>query len=133
MKVKFIIIIFSQMLFSKELYYYQNNKKVYLYPIENNIEKRVVSNGLNKIKYYKTSKNIKVGISTKIIIKFVKNADINKIIDKYKIKIEKKLTDSIYVVSVNDFSETIKVANRLYEDKNIVYAHPDFIKKINKR
>ena len=130
-----ITLLFSTILFAKDNYYYQGGKKVYLLATQ-----EVKTYSLNEdtssttnIKYFSTSKNKIVGVTDEILLKIDDNTDINTILTKYDITLVKQLTQNLYVVSVKDSTTILDTANRLYEDTQIKFAHPNFIRKIDKR
>lgn len=125
-------IFFSLNVFASDLYYYNNHKKVFLTPQESNqtsVYNKSVANP-HAIKYFKTNSSIILGIGDEILIKTKK---IEIILQKYNLVLKKKLPLDIYLVSVKNSSETLDTANKLYEDSDILYAHPNFIRQVYSR
>jgi hypothetical protein len=132
MKKNIIFLTFLFFANASDDFYYQNNKKVFLTPLEisQNFQK-IDSN--QTINYYKTQNNMTVGVSKEIIIKIKEKKVLKALLKKYPISLKTKLTSQLYVLESNSTSVTLEVSNQLYHDENVSYAHPNFIKKIVKR
>jgi hypothetical protein len=128
MKKLFLVpIILLQIGCASDNYYYHNNKKIYLTPVNS------YSRALHNTDYYINDNGTTLGVSDKILLKLTTNGNINDVLTQYNLTLEKQLGTSLYLVKVSNKDLTINTANRLTEDKNIVYAQPDFIKqKINR-
>jgi hypothetical protein len=113
-------------------FYYQNNKKIELTPIQS-IEKLQKKDSIQIIDYYKTSTDQTVGVTQEIMVKIEDNNSVENILKRYDLNLKQRLTPTIYVVETNSTQQTLKIANSLYEEANVSYAHPNFIKKIDKR
>ena len=79
----------------------------------------------NGIKYFKTTNGTKVGVKNEIIIK-VKNKKALK-----NLEIKKQLDENTYLIIAK--KEIFSYLQELYKNKNIIYAVPNFYKKIYKR
>ena len=113
-------------------FYYENNKKVYLTKINTDIKNTKIRTARhNNISYYKTSTNNYLGVKDRILIKTKKN--INSIIQKYSCTLIRSITSRIYLIKIDNNSDIFDIANKLYEDNDVIYAHPNFIRKIQKR
>ena len=112
-------------------FYYQNNKKVFLTPIETGQKfQKTDSNQTKKINYYKTDKGHTVGISKELIVKVEKEKALDSLIEKYQLIFKKKLAQKLYLVEVNSTEKTLDICNKLYQENNVSYAHPNFIKRV---
>jgi hypothetical protein len=110
---------------ANESYYYNGSEKVAIYPQINRTDTNVI--------YYENENGTLLGVSDKIILKVKDGVEIDSILQKYNLILEKSVTKRVYVVKVADKSMCIGIANNLKEDKDIVYAQPDFIKQNIKR
>jgi len=117
-----IFILFTSFLFSFD-YYYNKGVKV---PI-------VASKTRSNNTAYTTLDNFSLSINKTIIVKFKDIKDKNKIIKKYNLNKEEKLYANVYLFEVETLLDTLKVANQIYENENIVFSHPNFSKKIRQR
>ena len=119
-------------LYSSDNYFYQNGKKVYITPVKQikSFSLKYVSTPSN-ITYFTTPQNKTLGVSDEILIKTTANID--NLLIKYSLTLMKQLTINLYLVKVNNKTTLLDTANRLYEDKSIQYAHPNFIRQIDKR
>jgi hypothetical protein len=122
-KIIIILTILIYNVLAEDNYFYQNNKKVFVKPVE------IFERTLNQNKIYKTADST-LGVSKDILLKF-KVLDLS-ILDKYGVKVKKSLGHNVYLVYVANGS-VFDVANRLYNDSKIEYAHPDFIKSVKQR
>jgi hypothetical protein len=122
-KIIIILTILIYNVLAEDNYFYQNNKKVFVKPVE------AFERTLNQNKIYKTADST-LGVSKDILLKF-KVLDLS-IFDKYGVKVKKNLGHNVYLVYVANGS-VFDVANRLYNDSKIEYAHPDFIKSVKRR
>lgn len=127
-----LFLIMSTYLIASDLYYYNNHKKVYLTPQDSNqrvLQYRSVSNP-HAVRFYTTTNNVVVGINDEILIK---TKDIDAVLDTYEVKLKKRITSQIYLLQVKDNNLTLDISNQMYEDPDILYAHPNFIKQIHER
>ena len=106
-----------------EQYYYQGNQKITLTPYHDRFTRQ------SNVDYYKSSKDLVIGVTEKIIIKTRDGIDIAKYLNTFKLAMIKELDSNIYLLRTSDKSLTIETANRLSKQEDIVYAHPDFIKR----
>jgi hypothetical protein len=91
-------------------YYISNKQKHYLETID------------GKELIYKTDDNHIVKVTNRIIVSFNKKIELN-------IKELIELSENIYLYETKDKKETLRIANELSKNRNIKYAHPDFIIK----
>ena len=113
-------------------FFYQNGKKVYINPLNtvNSYSINVSSIG-SDVRYFTTQDNDILGLDDEILLK--SSVDITLIIKKYNLTLLKKITSTIYLVQVINKNMILDISNRLYEDKDIEFAHPNFRKKVEKR
>ena len=115
-------------------FYYYQDKKIFLTPIQSSVKiQRSYSKQTNKINYYKTRKGDIVGIGKELIIKLKDGAEPQSLVNKYHIIIKKRLIKNIYLVEVNNTKETLNTSNKLTFDDNVIYAQPNFIKRMQQR
>lgn len=112
-------------------FYYQNDKKVFLTPIVSSQKFRKI-NSID-INYYTTPKDTIVGVTKEFIVKIKDKKSLEILLKKYPITFKKRLAYNLYLMKVNIIEETIDITQKLYVDKNVIYAHPNFIKKIKLR
>ena len=134
-KINILLISIFITLNGSDLYYYQGGKKVFLSPVTKttSIIRSTNSSTENtniNFNYFKTSNNIVLGVNNQIIIKTTK---IDEVLEKYNLQLKKKLFSNVYLIELEDKDLTLDIANLLYQDSDISYAHPNFTKQINKR
>jgi hypothetical protein len=127
MKFFIILIIGFRVIFGNDLYYYKDHKKVILTPYKN------IFRNNSDISYYKNERGIILGVADTIIVKVKNGNDIKNLLKKYNLTLIKKLLKNVYIVKVEDKKITIDIANKLYKEKSVEYAYPNFIKKIYHR
>lgn len=114
-------------------FYYYKNKKIFLTPINSyKVIQRSYSKQ-TKINYYKTKRGYIVGIGKELIVKLKDGIKPQSLVNKYPIIIKKKLLKNTYLVETNNTKKTLNINNKLALDKNVIYAIPNFIKKIHQR
>ncbi len=112
---------------ANESYYINEGKKEPLTFIQT--KERSNSN----LDMYKTKNGIKVGVSDSLLVKFYDTKNLELYIKKYNILHVKKVLPNLYEFKVMDKSLTLDVANELSVQKDVKYAHPNFVKKVRKR
>jgi len=68
-------------------------------------------------------------VADRLIVKLKDDKTIDALLLKYKLTLEKKLGQNLFVLKVSNKSLTIETANRLNEDIDVLYSQPDFIKQ----
>lgn len=117
---------------SSEYYYYQNGKKVFLKPSLKATKN--LANSQSNIHYYDTENNISLGVTNEILITTKSEVlNIDDLIERYQLTLLKKISSNIYLLEVSNESELFSTVNELYQEDKIQYAHPNFIKNIQKR
>jgi len=125
-----LLFLSTTLLFAAQAFYYNNNQKVQLTPLsKDHLESRSAQQS-REVKYYVTPNRSVVGISDEIL---VDTEDIEYILNSYGVELIVKLGESIYLLRAKDASQTLDIANELYEDKRVKLAHPNFIKEVQKR
>ena len=118
------------------LYYIQGKEKVYLKPYVPIKQLRSFNENGDKLlknaDYYKNSRGILLGVTKKIIIK-LKSDNIDKYANKYNLTVIKGLGSQLYLVHTPDKNQTLEISNHLSKESDVIYAHPDFIKKLIRR
>jgi len=122
MKVIIISLLFLNTLYTKDIYYYQNNHKVYLKQIEN------LNRDSKDIKY-ETENNIILSVKNKIIVKFISMSNIKKYTKEYDLILVKQLDKNLYLFKTNNQGNLFDITNQLHNKSDIKYAQPDFIKE----
>jgi len=128
--MKNIILVFLlllQVVFASDKYYYENNKKVILTKIEN------ISRSIKQIDYYKNENGVTLGVTNKLILKLKKGSNLQKYLNDYNLTIKSQLGDNLYLLNTENNNLAIDTANALRNKEDVIYSHPDFIKKIISR
>ena len=84
-------------------------------------------------KYFKTRNNKKIGITDQIVVKLKKDTNINELLKKYDLKLIKKYSKTLFLVSTKNVLDTLGTANSLHEDNATKYAQPNFTIEVIKR
>ena len=136
MKKILMLILSTFLLFANasENFYYQEGKKIFLTPIQTTQKfQKTDSNQTKNINYYKTPKGYTVGISKELIVKLKEEKNIEDLADKYALVVKEQLAQNLYVIEVNSTEETLTISNELTLDNDVLYAQPNFIKKVQQR
>jgi len=130
--MKKTILTLSLLLFANasDNFYYQKDKKVFLTPIKSTQLRTFQKINSTQIDYYKTPTGHTVGINKELLVKIEEEKALEDLLKKYSIVVKKRLAKNLYLMEVNSTQETFDVSNQLYHDTNVLYAHPNFIKKI---
>jgi len=116
LKVVAFCLVFSQIL--ADSYYFSNNEKIFL--------KKNISRSSNN-NYTISQNDENVSITDSIIFKIHKSTKLDFITHKYNLSMINQIQDNVYIAHTNKNPEdTINIANKLYQDKLTIYAHPNF-------
>lgn len=121
-----LLTLFLHLLYAEE-YYYKNKTKMILIPEVG------LSKNSSGIKYFKNQSGVLIGVTDKIIVKFFNDNNLQYYINDLNLTIERKIFKNLYLLKVKDINKTLEVTNSLSLKKDIIYAHPDFIKSIINR
>lgn len=84
---------------------------------------------LNGLTYYITPHNEEVAVKDELIIKFKKAASISHIINQHAIISIKDLGNRFYLLKVENKDTLFETAVSLARHKDVLLAHPNFIRK----
>ena len=107
-------------------FYYEYGKKVM-------IVKSYGSRDNNGIKYYKNSLGKKIGVKDEIIIKCNDGLSCKDGLKEYNITDISKLSETMLLIKVPKDTNIFELSQKLYKDKSIEFAHPNFIKERERR
>jgi len=130
MRVVTLFLLLILGLFAKDLYYYQNHKKVVLSPV---FEERGFNRSMASVAYFNTTQGHTVGVRNEVIVKLKPGFLIDTLKEYGSFKIKKNLSKRLYVLQTDSPKEAIALANALYKDHRVVYAHPNMIRRMLKR
>ncbi len=124
MKQLITIFCFFTSLLNADNFYYAFGKKIEVTKLQQNRE-------LDKsgITYYETKNGHKLGVKHDIIIGCKKGNSCLKVLKNYDIKSIEKLSPTLYLLTLPTDSDPFEVSNKLYKEKEIKLAHPNFIQK----
>jgi len=107
-------------------YIYQNGQRVELVELK---DKRSAT-----IRYFKNSQTKReVGVSQNLLISFKDGVDEKAILNQYNLVKIEDLNSFTTLAKANSIDEAIEICNALVEADLVNFAHPDFLKKIEKR
>ena len=102
-------------------FYYRNNMKVALSPLAQN--RALDESG---IRYYRDGTGRTLGVDANLLFKIENGADADAILADYNLTLVKNLGYGLYVAKGEGSDQTLAIANRLYQDDRVRFAHPDF-------
>ncbi|MDY0121797.1 MAG: hypothetical protein RBR54_07615 [Sulfurimonas sp.] len=111
-------------------FYYKQNKKVFLTPIQDDTTLLQRSAETQGLKYYKTPNNVIVGVSDEILLH---TREIDAVAQAYGLTLIQELATNLYLVRFGDKNTTLQQANKLHEDARVKFAHPNFYKQVQRR
>jgi hypothetical protein len=80
--------------------------------------------------YYEDDKKIVLGVSNKLIVKLAQSQNLQDYLVEFNATVVKTLGEGLYLLEVTDKSQALGVANRLSEKEDVLFAHPDFLKRM---
>lgn len=122
-----VFLVLLQVVFASDKYYYESNKKVMLTQIANK------SRSIKQIDYYKNENGVILGVTNQLILKLKDDSNLQKYLNDYNLTVKSKLGNNLFLLKTENNNLTIDTANALREKGDVVYSHPDFIKKIMSR
>lgn len=127
MKTLLSIILLYSTLWS-ETYYYQYGKKVQLTKLK---ESRVAND--QNISYYQNASGQKIGVKNEILTKCKQVDQCSEIFEKYKLTKIKHLTKKILIITLDKDMDPFDTSQKLSLEEKIEFAHPNFIKRRQRR
>ncbi|SHO80262.1 hypothetical protein MNB_SV-15-1517 [hydrothermal vent metagenome] len=85
------------------------------------------------IKYYRSSKGTKIGVKNDLLVECVEDINCSAVLSKYETTSVKNLTDTIYLITIDSSKNIFEFSQKLYLDKKIKIAHPNFRKEKKRR
>ena len=127
MKIILIFLSIFSLSYANESYY-KNGKLVELQNIH---ASRSLHN--SSINYYKTTAGKKVGITDELLVQCKASVDCPKLFNTFNLSNYSKLSDTIFVVNVENGDNVFSLSRALFETGKLEFAHPNFIKERRKR
>ena len=119
-KIWFMVIVVGMI--QAQEFYYEFGKKVLVTPLAD-------SRAVDGVKYYTKEEGKKIGVRDEIILKCKDNISCKESLVKYKFVSIANLSKSLILVKVKDTKDIFKIAQELYNEDNIEFATPNFIKE----
>jgi hypothetical protein len=110
------------------VHYYSYGKLTKLTPLK---DTRRVAN--HDIKYYTNKAGQKVGVKNEILAKCKSKIPCLEIFEKYNFEEVEQLTSKLIFIKLKKDQNPFDISNELYQNSDIEFAHPNFIKKRYKR
>lgn len=111
-----------------ETYYYEYGKKVKLTKLK---ETRVVND--QNISYYQNSAGQNIGVKNAVITKCKQLDQCTALFEKYNLTQIQNLTKKILLIKLDKGVDPFEISQKLALEDKIEFAHPNFIKKRQKR
>lgn len=102
-------------------YYYRQGQKVALSPMA---ESR--SGDGDQVRYYRDASGRTLGVDDNLLFKVENGVDADALLVEYNLTLVKSLGYGLYVAKGTGSGQTLEIANRLYLDQRVRFAHPDF-------
>jgi len=109
--------------FAEGDYYFRSGKKVKLEPIH------TYSRITQKVDYYKTEQGVVVGVGDTLLLKIKKDVDIQPLLQTFHLSIVQKFSNNLFLLKTPSKKDTLVISNELHQREDIVFAHPNFLKK----
>jgi len=108
--------------------YYKNGKLVEL---QNTHISR--SSNHSSTSYYKTASGKSVGVTDQLLVQCKRSVSCPKLLATFDLLNYSKLSDTIFVVKVENGDNVFSVSRALFESNKVLFSHPDFTKERRKR
>lgn len=130
--MKYLIILFLSLTFSfANKFYYEFDKKIEV-QIDPLTTKSTVQN-YNDIQEYKTTEGKTVKFKNQIIVQCKTNSYCEDDFEDLNLINYKKLNKTTYLITLTNTQDIFTLCQKLYEKADIQAAHPNYIRKLNKR
>jgi hypothetical protein len=116
-----------------DVYYYEYGKKVTLSELKSTRANSLELLKGNNIKYYQNSHGQKMGVKNEILTQCQEDINCSNIFSSYDLTEIKNLTSSILLISLKPDQDPFEISQKLSKEKDIIFAHPNFIKKRKRR
>jgi hypothetical protein len=110
-----------------DTYYYEYGKKVKLTKLKDQ------RSDLKDVEYYKYESGRKVGVKKEVLVKCKNMSACKDIFKEHNLTKYRNLTPSIVLITLNKEDDPFEISQKLYEEEDIEYSHPNFVKKRQKR
>ena len=127
MKRQILLLIGLSMLGSSGDFYYENGKKIEVVKIQ---KKRSSD---SSVEYYKSEKGHVVGVENDLLVECEEKVNCREVLTAYETISVSNLTDTIYLIRISKDKNIFKFAEKLYNNKKIKIAHPNFRKEKRRR
>jgi len=117
----------SVLLLQASEFYYAHDKK------EKVTELKEKCNTTKGIKYYQTAQGKEVGVTDEIIVQCKEATTCFKLLKDQGFTHVSKLSPILFLVKVAKDENVFVVSQKLYEQSEIILAHPNFIKQRTRR
>jgi len=129
MMKKIVVLLFAGALLygAQESFYYKSGHKITLTPVQTTLRAG------GSFDYYETSQGRVVGVNDEILLKLKDPKQIQTLLERYNLELVKQYGSSLFLVRTPSKQQTLSLANQLYLEKDVVFAHPNLLQKRMRR
>jgi len=109
-------------------YYISHGTHIPLYPL-----KTTRSDSKSNVRYFKDTHGKKYGITNQIILCTDYQKNLQKVAQKYHLTFLRQLSKTLYLYKTSNIAETLSICNQITNEKEIKFAHPNFLLQKIKR
>ncbi len=117
----------SVLLLQASEFYYAHDKKMKVTELK---EKRYTADG---IRYFQTAQGKKIGVTDEIIVQCKESVNCFELLKDQGFSSISKLSSTLFLVKVAKDENIFTISQKLYEQSEIILAHPNFIKQRQRR
>ncbi len=130
--MKLIILFIYTALLSQD-FYYNNNKKIYLTPLDTHYSSAFkAQSGVDEITYTnQNSQTLKTDGT--LIVTLNDDVDLDTFLDKYSLTLIKNVPDRYILVKCENINTVLEISQKIYKDKDVKVSSINFKKKYFKR
>ena len=122
-----LLLVFLQLGCASDTYYFNNNKKVTLKAVD------TISRSVTSLNYYKNEKGTLLGVGNTLIIKVINDDNLDTYLNDFELTLLSSLGTYIYLLETKNKDLTLAISNSLHEKEDVLYSHPNFLRKKIKR
>ena len=124
---KILLLLFSLVLCANESYY----DRGVLVELKSVDKARAL--GSSASNSFETSSGVSVSVKNEVLVKCKEGVKCMDLLESYNPLEIKKVTDTIYMLSIASSESVFALSRKLYESGAVLFAHPNFTKKSHKR
>ncbi len=126
-KIILLFLVASLFVLSADEFYYAHDKKIEV------SELRERRNNADTVRYYQTREARVFGVTDEIIVQCKEAKNCLETLEDLKFNNVSRLSKVLFLIKIPNVDNIFEISRKLYENPAIVLAHPNFVKKRERR